>query len=293
VRSADDPDSLRGDGLNRVVIDEAAFVQERAWTEAIRPALSDRLGDALFISTPKGRNWLWRMFVTEGDDHASFRFPTSTNPFIVAAEIEDAKRHLPERIFQQEYEAEFLDDAGGVFRRVMDAVNRTAPGSGSYVIGVDWGKHEDYTVCTVLDESTGLVVEIDRFNQIDYAVQTTRLGTLVKRYSPRVILAESNSMGDPLIEQLQRQGMPVEAFATTATSKPQVIEALALAFERDEISIPSEEILINELQAYEMERLPSGRMRYNAPDGMHDDTVMARAMVWDAVGGGTSWRLIW
>ena len=57
VRSADDPDSLRGEGLDLVVPDECGFMKEDAWTHALRPALSDRQGKAVFISTPKGRNW--------------------------------------------------------------------------------------------------------------------------------------------------------------------------------------------------------------------------------------------
>ena len=291
VRSADDPDSLRGEGLDLAVIDEAAFVKESAWHESLRPALSDRKGSALFISTPKGRNWFWRQFITEDEQFKSFQFPTVSNPYIDPAEVEDARRHLPERIFQQEYLAEFLDDAGAVFRKIMDAIDRATPGSGSYVMGVDWGKHEDFTVLTVIEEHSGHVVAMDRFNQIDYAVQLGRLEPLVERYRPRVILAESNAMGEPLIEQLQRRGMPVESFATTQQSKAQIVEALALAFERGEVSIPSDDVLVNELQAYEMERLPSGKMRYNAPQGMHDDTVISLALAWWAHVSRPSWLI--
>jgi len=68
VRSADDPDSLRGEGLDFVVMDECAFMQENAWIEALRPALSDRQGRAMFISTPKGRNWFWRIWQRGLDD---------------------------------------------------------------------------------------------------------------------------------------------------------------------------------------------------------------------------------
>ncbi len=102
VRSADDPQSLRGEGLDFVVMDECAFIQEAAWTEALRPALSDRLGRALFISTPKGRNWFWRAWSRGqegGHEWASWRFPTASNPFIAASEIEAARESLPERVF--------------------------------------------------------------------------------------------------------------------------------------------------------------------------------------------------
>ncbi len=90
-------------------------------------------------------------------------------------------------------------------------------------------------------------------------------------------------MGQPLIEQLQRDGLPVVPFMTTNATKAQIIDALALAFERGDIRILADPVQVAELQAYEMERLPSGLMRYGAPEGMHDDTVMALALAWHAV----------
>ncbi len=291
VRSADDPQSLRGEGLTLAVLDECAFMREEAWTEALRPALSDRLGGALFISTPKGRNWFWRLFQRGQDDGEpdwrSWRFPTLDNPFIAPSEIEAARRDLPERIYQQEYEAAFLEDAGGVFRRVMEAATLAPqdPARGEqYVMGVDWGKSNDFTVLTVMDVTTRAVVCMDRFNQIDYAVQRGRLVALAERYRPSVILAESNAMGEPIIEQLQRDGLPVRAFQTTNATKAAIIESLALAFEQGSIKILNDPVLIGELQAYEMNRLPSGMTRYSAPEGLHDDTVMSLALAYEAVG---------
>lgn len=285
VRSADNPDSLRGEGLDFVVIDECAFVREEAWTEALRPALSDRLGLALFISTPKGRNWFWRVWQrgqSDAEDWASWRFPTVSNPFIEESEIEAARLGLPERIFRQEYLAEFIEDSGSVFRHVIDAATATGQkvqDGRRYIVGVDWGKHNDYTVITVMDASGPYPVEVfkDRFNQIDYTVQMGRLQAICEQYKPQTIIAEQNSMGDPLIEQLQRAGLPVRPFQTTNASKAQIIDGLSLAFERGEIEILADPVTIGELQAYEMERLPSGTFRYSAPSGMHDDTVMSLA----------------
>lgn len=289
IRSADNPDSLRGEGLDFVVLDECAFIKEDAWTEALRPALSDRQGRALFISTPKGHNWFWRLWQRghDGGDYAAFQFPTSTNPYIPPGEIEAARDTLPERIFEQEYLAVFTDDAGGVFRRVTDAATaveqQKASDAGRYVFGVDWGKHNDFTVISVLDMTTSSQVYMDRFNQIDYILQTKRLRALYERFKPYTIVAESNAMGEPLIEQMRRDGMPVMPFLTTNASKAGVIEGLALAFERGDIAILPDPVQMAELQAYEMERLPSGLLRYNAPDGIHDDTVIALALAWRAI----------
>lgn len=290
VRSADDPQSLRGEGLDLVVFDEFAFTKREAWTEAVRPALSDRQGRALFISTPKGHNHFWEMWVTaqqDGIEWEAFQFPSSANPYLEPGEIEAARRSLPERVYAQEYLAEFIDDAGGVFRNVVEcatATEITAPQWGrSYVFGVDWGKHEDFTVISVFDVGAKAMVALDRFNRIDYAVQTQRLKALFDLFQPRVIVAEQNSIGEPLIEQLQRDGLPVQPFTTTNASKARAVEALALAFERHEITIIPDPVLIAELQAFEMSRLPGGMIRYAAPDGMHDDCVMSVALAWQDI----------
>jgi len=298
-RSLDDPDNARGHTADGVVIDECADVHERAWYEVLRPMLIDTGGWAWLIGTPRGRNWFYREFVAaqERPDSAAFRAPTLgvairdgalvrephplENPHVQFGEVERLWRMLPERIFRQEILAEFVEDGGGVFRRVREAVGDVEP-SGQYVFGVDWGRSEDWTVITVLDVQKRAVVAIDRFNQIDYALQTSRLKALAERYRPDVIIAEANAMGQPIIEQLQRDGLPVRAFMTTNATKAQIIESLALAFERGVITIPNDPVLIEELMAYEVSRLPSGMVRYAAPSGLHDDCVMSLALAWSA-----------
>jgi predicted phage terminase large subunit-like protein len=114
VRSADDPQRLRGAGLDFVVVDEAAFCKQEAWEEALRPALSDRQGRAMFISTPKGRNWFADLYdrAEARDDWERFQFATSANPFMPPGEVEIARQELPSLVFQQEYLAEFVEAKG-------------------------------------------------------------------------------------------------------------------------------------------------------------------------------------
>lgn len=292
VRSADNPDSLRGEGLDFAVLDECAFMKEAAWNEAIRPALSDRQGRAMFISTPSGRNFFWRLWQQCQDandtEWAGWQLPTSDNPFIPDSEIEAARAGLPERIFQQEYLAQFIDDTGGVFRRVAEAATATpldtgVPG-GQYIIGADWGRSNDFTVFTVIDVQTKAMVYVDRFTQIDYNIQASRLKALYNRF-PGQIIAEYNSMGGPIVERLQMEGLPVTGFVTTAKTKEPLIRALESAFENGEISILNDAVLIGELQAYEQERMASG-WRFSAPEGMHDDTVISLALAWHGINDG-------
>jgi hypothetical protein len=120
---------------------------------------------------------------------------------------------------------------------------------------------------------------LDRFNQIDYSFQRARLKALADKWHVNYISAESNSMGTPIIEQLVADGLPVYGFETTATSKPPLIESLALAFEREEVKWLADDVATLELEAYERKvSATTGRSAYSAPEGLHDDTVMARAL---------------
>lgn len=291
IYSGDNIDSIRGEAFHLVVIDEAAKLSETAWTDAIMPTLADFDGDAVLISTPRGKNWFFAECLRgQGGDplQRSWTAPTNANPSrSIRSAFEKARTRVPERTFRQEWMAEFVE-GGSVFRRVMDAARATAveeaqPGR-EYVVGVDWGKSADFTVLAVLDVAQRALVHLDRFNQIDYAVQVGRLKALSERFRPTAVIAERNSIGEPLIEQLQRDGLPVQAFTTTNASKTIAIEALALAFERGDVRIVPDPVLVGELQAYEMERLPSGMMRYSAPEGLHDDCVMALALAWHGIG---------
>ncbi len=288
--SLENPDSARGRRYQRIIVDEAAMVPALmdAWNFVLRPTLADWLGDAWFLSTPKGRNGFWQMWQYGQDpgnaDWMSWQMPSTVNPKVPAEEFEAMRLSMPERIYAQEILAQFLEDAGGIFRNVVarsTAVQAEQPHAmAGYIMGVDWGKMEDFTVLSIIDARTGTQVYMDRFNQIDYAVQTGRLRSLAQRFGVQVIVAERNSIGEPLIESLQREGLPVQPFMMTNATKARIIDALALAFETGSITTLNDPIQIAELQAYEMERLPSGMMRYSAPDGMHDDTVIALALAW-------------
>jgi phage terminase large subunit-like protein len=289
VRSADNPDSLRGEGLDFVVMDECAFMQREAWTEAIRPALSDRLGKALFISTPKGRNWFWENYqrgINGEEGWAAWTFPTVNNPYIAASEVEAARRDLPEIIYRQEYLAEFVDDQGGVFRRVQEAaiLEPQDPQAGrQYIAGVDVASSVDYTVVTVMDVEARSMVYMDRFNRVDYPVLISRLESVYKRYNLSSMIVESNSIGRPVIDELVARGLNIVPFLTTSATKQGIIQNLQSAFENGQIRVLNDAVLIGELLSFESKRNASGGFSYSAPDGMHDDTVMALAFAWNAM----------
>jgi hypothetical protein len=282
--SLDSGDAGRGRAYALVVIDEAALIPEleRAWTETLRPMLSDYAGSAWFLSTPRGtQGYFHQLYAAGADplkpDWTSWRMPTSSNPYIAAAEIEAARQELPEMAFAQEYEAQFVTWTGAVFRNIQAAVCEPPDGP-ACLIGVDWAGRGlgDYTVFVALHES-GCVLEIDRFRGIDYPLQLDRLRAFWERHSQPWIIAEDNSMGSVLVSQLQRDGLPVVPFLTNAANKAHIVQTLALAFEQGNVGIPNDAVLIAELQGYEG-RDSNGYIRYGAPSGMHDDCVMALAI---------------
>ena len=117
VRSADNPDSLRGAGLDGVVLDEAAFLKKDAWVHGLRPALADKQGWAMLLSTPNGRNWFYRAYRNaHGEDKwRAWKLPTSDNPLVTTEELVDLKKAMGPRAFAQEHMAEFMEVEGAMW----------------------------------------------------------------------------------------------------------------------------------------------------------------------------------
>jgi hypothetical protein len=283
--SLDNADSIRGRHYKRFIINEAAFVPDlvNIFDLIIRPTLIDLKGGADFAGTPKGMNGFWQLYNRTDKEWSHWHMSSYSNPHIPASELDSLKTTMTERAFAQEILAEFLEDGGGVFRKVRDAAilkRREAEAGKQYVIGVDWGRSNDATVFCVMDVDTKHQVAMDRMTDTDYSTQRTRLQALSDRYNRAAIVAESNSIGQPNIEALRDMGLSVQGFTTTNATKAKIIQSLELAFERGDIKILDDELQATELMAFEGEKLPSGLIRYGAPEGMYDDTVIAMAICW-------------
>ena len=293
--SLDAADSVRGRKYARVIVDEAAMVPNLgdAWQAAIRPTLTDYEGDAFFLSTPKGINFFHECYSRGVDnaqpDWAAWHSPTLDNPHIKPAEIEAARQELPEQIFRQEYLAEFLQNSGAVFRNI-DACLRVDTGGHTghqLFAGVDWGQKNDFTVISVICGTCRQEVELDRFNKIEWAFQRARLRAIADRWIVASTIVESNSIGSPNLEALQREGMSVRGFETTGSSKPPLVQSLALCLEREECHFLPDPVGRVELLSYESRvNSTTGRVSYSAPEGGHDDTVIARALAWECLQRG-------
>lgn len=293
--SAENPDAIRGNGFNGVVIDEAgdALRNEGVWFDAIRPTLSDRNGWALIIGTPKGRNLFFRMYSwgedPEYSEWASFTAPTSDNPYIPAKEIEAAKRELPEDSYNQEYGAQFLEHGAGVFKGLdaclkgeLDTTYERAVGH-LYTLGWDPAKYQDFSVLTLIDVTERRVVGWWRSNQIDYTVQIQHVASIAERFGAHVLM-DVTGVGSPLFEQLsiqaQQRGFTCEEFLFTNTTKKALVEALQVGIQNRDIEIPVLAVLLNELRIFEYVLTKTGLLSYSAPSGAHDDCVISLALAY-------------
>lgn len=292
--SAENYDAMRGDGYHFVVIDEAAdaLKDPKMWTDAIRPALSDTNGQALFIGTPKGRNLFFQLF-NRGDDPEypdweSFHASTHQNPYIPKAEIETAKKELPEDTYRQEYDAEFLEESAGVFRRIEAILNgKLDPDYSSeyghqYILGWDHAKYQDYSVLTLMDTGTRKVVWWERFNQIDHTKQVDRVVAVAKKFNAFVLM-DSTGAGDVVLELLKAKYDNCDGYVFTNASKKILIETLQLGIQDRAFTMPDIPVVVNELRQFEYKISPSRNVIYSAPDGAHDDCVISLALVWYAV----------
>lgn len=294
VKTASDADTLRGDYADFLVLDECALLAADAWDKVGAPMLLDNDGDAWFISTPRRRNWFHTLYQkAEQDDTGrwkAFHFTSFDNPHLSREALDEITTDLTEDAYRQEIMAEFLEGEGSVFRNIREnllPIAHTSPSAHlnhRIVVGLDWAQKNDYSCLSVVCGDCRVEVALDRFNQIDWAIQRGRVSAMVDKWKAFHVLAEENSIGGPNIEALQLEGMPIYPFTTTAMSKPPLIQSLALCFERSECKWIDHPAATAELEAFESKVAGNtGRMSYAAPEGLHDDTVIARALAWRAV----------
>lgn len=305
-RTLGKPETKRGMRNHGVVIDEAGLLPSTAWQAVMRPTLSDFAGWAFKIGSPNGHNWFHEEFMNGGAGgkgsarmgYKSYRYPTSANPYIPKGEIETARLELPADLFRQEYEAEFIDNAGAVFHKVKQAVKFPADGyvdgdpwtviepdpAHQYKMGLDLAKSNDFTALVVRD-ALNRAVFAWRFSGIDYAIQIPRIREVALRYGNCEVEADSTGVGDPVVEQLRDAGVRVRGVVLTNKSKRDLAVNLAGMFDREEISLPAIPPLIEDLSAFRYQLTKAGNVQMAAPEGRNDDFSIATMLAFD---GGLS-----
>lgn len=286
-KSGEKPDNLYGEDVYAAVVDEASRVREDSWN-AVRSVLTATRGPVRIIGNVRGRtNWHFRMARKAEAGEPGMSYSKLTAYDAVAGgvldieEIEDAKRVLPDAVFRELYLAEPSDDQGNPFglKFIAECI---APMSAApaAACGIDLAKSIDWTVVLGLDRD-GTTCGFERW-QAPWEDTVDRILSLVGR-TPSLV--DSTGVGDPIVERLQKRRRNVfEGYKFSASSKQKLMEGLAVAIQSKQIRIPDGPIRA-ELELFEYVYTRTG-VRYSAPEGYHDDCVVALALAvekWRAV----------
>lgn len=277
-KSADKPDSLYGEDVFAVVFDEFTRAKEAAW-HAVRSTLTHTRGPCKFIGNSKGKkNWghkLWVKAKAGEPGYKAFRvtaYDAVEAGILELEEVEQAKRDLPELAFRELYLAEDLDDQANPFGiQAIQARIKPLSTLEPVCFGVDLAKSVDWTVIVGLDEN-GDICHFERF-QSDWT-QTTR--RVIQTIGSKPSNIDSTGVGDPIFELVSKDCSGAISFKFTSGSKQQLMERLAVSVQKGEISVLGG-TMQDEMENFEFQYSRTG-VKYSAPEGSHDDTVMALAL---------------
>lgn len=299
IKSADRPDNLRGESLDYVVFDEAAFIQPYVWYEVVMPMLGATDGGALFLSTPNGRNWfydLWQLGQKDNPKYdplwASWQFPSTASPYFSKKMFEMARKMNTRDKFEKEYLAYFGTAEGGVFHNLDDACVLTPTDEPDdemmVVIGVDIARKKDYTVFSIFDKNTGNQLAIERFSDTDFTAQSLKLTEVMRKWNPVRIYIETNSFGEAVYENFKKLVKGEESRITpvymTNAKKIDIIDRFIVNLEQGRTKLlnretPNGHQQYSEMSNFMVQHTMSGmNVTYRALPGEHDDCVMAAAL---------------
>lgn len=282
VKSADAPESLVSEGLDFAVCDEAGQWKEDAWFRGVSPMFAARpTGRAMLIGTPRGKNWFHRLWLKGQSgleaDYESFHWKSEDSPYVSREFLAEQFRSIPRETYLQEFEADPLDNALAAFRNVRSCIRiMPAAPDALMAIGVDLARKLDFSAMIGMNSSRQ-VTFIERF-QDEWSEQKRRIVGKAFGMNSKVII-DATGVGDVIVEDIRNSGVQVEGFIFSNQTKTNLIQNLQTAFQQGTISIPNDAQLIEELEAYQLSYDEDTRKyKYGAPEGLHDDLVIALAL---------------
>jgi hypothetical protein len=281
-RSAASEDSLRGQSVDYMILDEAAFIKKDTVETILFPMLNVRGRKCLLISTPKGKNYLYEYFLNgqKLDRWKSLRFSTYDSPFANEDLINMFRETLAPKLFQQEVEAEFVDSSS-VFNNISDVmcldIIDEPKKDEFYYGGIDIGLINDASVLSILDGS-GNLIKYYRWENIEAPELMNQIEDINKKWKFKKILIENNNQGLTIYQDLKRRIKCLESFNTNQKTKPEIINKLIHLFNTKEIKIIKDDYLRIELEAFIFKQNNNGGLKFMADNGFHDDCVMSLAI---------------
>jgi len=285
AKSADSPESLVGVGLDKLIVDEASMVSEKAWTMALRPTLIDSKGSALFISTPKSKNWFYDLWVKgqmDDPEWKSWQFSSFENSYLDKKEVEAAAQDMTALEYEQEILAQFVSSQGKVFGNIAEHIAGDLKGPEPdtyYYMGVDFGGRYDNTAVVVINANTYHVDYVEVMVDTDWPVQKKRIKEIYELYNQPYCTGDATGLGGQnAISELEDMGISIDPFNFSESNRNQLIGNMILFFENGYVTYPPDENLLNELEIFGFVYKKNGQKKYSAPNNKHDDMVMAFAL---------------
>ena len=281
-RSAASEDSLRGQSVDYMIMDEAAFIKKDTVETILLPMLNVRGKKCLFISTPKGKNFLYEYFLNgqKLPKWKSLRYSTYDSPYANEELINMFRETLAPKLFQQEVEAEFVDSSS-IFNNISDVmclepIDKPEDDE-RYFAGIDIGFINDASVLSIINKD-GHLVKYYRWENIEAPELMNEIVEINKKWKFIKILIESNNQGLTIYQDLKRRMSNIDEFVTTSKTKPEIINRLIHLFNTKEISLVVDEYLRIELEAFIFKQNVNGNIKFMAESGFHDDCVMSLAI---------------
>jgi len=286
-RTGHKPDHLRGGWGDDIYLDEYAYQNPELLEKVVLPMLLDSDGTLVIISTPNLRNHFYHLYLKarENEGWEVYTFSSLDNPYLSEDALQSMIGDMLDVDYKQEILAEFVPGVGAVFSvRPEDFVPASKHSALAHeghrlVAGLDWGQKVDYTALSVGCATCQKELAIHRLKGVDYNIQRDFVKEILREYGIVELLAESNSIGQPNIEQLWADGVEVMPFNTSNSSKAGIVQGLRLAFHQGSWKWIDDRDAWLELEAFEMKISPSGLQQFSAPEGLHDDTVIARCLM--------------
>jgi phage FluMu gp28-like protein len=295
LRSALQGDSLRGYTVQYLIIDEAAFIEEATVNSVLLPTLSAKGKKVLILSTPKGKNWLYKYYNKPLKDKKwkSFTFTSYDSPHINKEFIDEQKNILPDELFKQEYMGEFIDKAS-IFKNLDDICvlqypynNPNQKDNIDVYCGVDLGMISDYTVATIINNNNE-VLDFIRFTNVSTTKLKSNLIEFFNKWKPQNIVIEQNGLGIPIVSDLLEDPTWSDIITpfVTGNNKSELVLNLVKLFNNKNIKLPNEPQVKLEFENFIMYQTKTGTIKYAGISGVNDDIVMSVAFAYEALSRG-------
>ncbi|MDG6905648.1 MAG: hypothetical protein JRN20_07685 [Nitrososphaerota archaeon] len=299
--------TLRGYTAHQIIMDEAAFMPQQVISEVLMPMLATTNGIVIMLSSPFDRDHIFYKCFTS-PRWSKYHFPSSMNPLITREYLDEQLQLHGEKIFAQEYLAEFVDDERVYFPMPLLRANvhsctsnpcnycsiisdsKNLPEARRLYGGYDPGGKSDpgaFVVVERMKDNSLRVVHTKSYlaNKQEenlYTNFTMAISDYHKKFGLSKLAVDSTGLGSPIVEQCKQQKLPAEGLQLTIISKEEILSNVQLLLENRRLLLPNDMTLLTNLNCITGERSAAGHFVFSHAQGTHDDLAYALALACQA-----------